>query len=86
MKSFKLRSSEVRISSVGNRGLERIPVREVKLNLISAGHYPPDDQVQNLPVFNRWGNLPQGVHDTCFEELIQRFATNPIRKALLTSA
>lgn len=41
-----------------------------------------DDTVTDLPPFNRWGYLPDGVHDACFELVIQRFATNSIRRTL----
>jgi len=41
-----------------------------------------DDDVLDLPPFDREGYLPEGVYEACFELVIERFATNPIRKAL----
>ena len=40
------------------------------------------DDVRDIPPFNRWGYLPPGVHDACFELVIQRFATNSVRRNL----
>jgi len=41
-----------------------------------------DDDVLDIPPFDRWGYLPDGTHDACFELVVQRFATNPTRSVL----
>ncbi len=40
------------------------------------------EEALEIPPFNRWGYLPRGVYDACFEQVIQRFATDPTRKTL----
>ncbi len=36
-----------------------------------------------IPEFNEDGNLPAGVHETTFDELVERFGMNPKRAWLL---
>ncbi len=35
-----------------------------------------------IPPFNRWGCLPDGVHDACFEAVLERFSSGAARKVL----
>nr|WP_200892479.1 hypothetical protein [Aliterella atlantica] len=37
-----------------------------------------------MPPFNELGYLPPGVYEISWQELIQRFATNPQRQRLTT--
>ncbi len=54
----------------------------MKMNHLQDGPCILNDSVLEIPALNRWGYLPEGVHDACFEEVIKRFATNSIRNAL----
>jgi hypothetical protein len=62
--------------------MNRISHRKVELIPPDYRSGLPDDSILDLPPFNRWGYLPDGVHDACFESVLQRFATNPIRRTL----
>ena len=62
--------------------MHRISHSIVKLIPADYGSVLTDDAVLDLPSFNRWGYLPDGVHDACFELVIQRFATNSVRRTL----
>jgi hypothetical protein len=57
---------------------------ENKVNSIPCDYGPDQrpDEVSKLPPFNHWGFLPPGVHETCFERVIERFSTNPNREWL----
>jgi hypothetical protein len=59
-------------------------ILENKVNLISCDYRldQTPDVAWELPPFNHWGYLPPGMHETCFERVIERFATNPTRKGL----
>jgi hypothetical protein len=55
-----------------------------KVETVSANYSASwaDDEVLELPPFNRWGCLPDGVHDACFEAVLERFSGGATRKAL----